>query len=622
MISFLSKFNFFFNKKEDHFILDPRSLSLFRVGLALLILTDFIFVRREVYTLFFGDGGIYPVRNALQESSWVGPSLYFIWVGSWFQCFLYYLTIVLGFLFLIGYKTKWVGFGLWALVCSIISRNYLVNNSGDFIVVLMLFWSLFLPLSGYWSVDGALDNLKKPGKQLKNLKTSIYAKAFIFQILFVYIFAFLLKSSSIWREDGTAVYYALALDMFRTYQAEILMQFPLVMKALTFITVYFFELGMPVCYLLFGRIWYVRLFIVLLMMGFHVGLGFFLWLGAFPFVCIVYWTGLLPPEFWDKIQNYLKRWQSRFSVTYDGTCTFCEKSAALIKSFFILPFVNFKGITEEDRDTQAYREMKGRSSWVVHHQERGWAGRWHAFIHIMSCSPLFYPLHYLARLKLFEKPGEFFYNKISSNRETFTPFLSGVKEQTYTAPKLFKGIPWIFVCFCFIYVLFLNIKSTKIVNFSSLAPRYFFSAESFFLLYQNWAMYAPSPMNISLWIVLEAETKDGKKINVLNPDEPLHYEKPKRFINHIDNYRVRKMMENISLQIQDNSKGHEKILERYLNYHCNKWNNQGVKKEDQIKSIKFTLLYDKVSFPEPGKNKESPKIHSISKEKILCMTDK
>lgn len=54
------------------------------------------------------------------------------------------------------------------------------------------------------------------------------------EIVFVFWFGALLKSGPEWRVKGSAVYYALSVDQLATPIGLFLVQFPLVLKVLTF----------------------------------------------------------------------------------------------------------------------------------------------------------------------------------------------------------------------------------------------------------------------------------------------------------------------------------------------------------------------------------------------------
>jgi hypothetical protein len=112
------------------------------------------------------------------------------------------------------------------------------------------------------------------------------------------LFTVLLKSGAEWREDGTALYYALSAEHLSTPLGDYLRRFPEVLKVLTYGT-----LGVEAIapLLLFSPILtkWARLAAIVSLMGLHAGilltmnLGFFLWLSAFSLVAF------LPSSFWD-----------------------------------------------------------------------------------------------------------------------------------------------------------------------------------------------------------------------------------------------------------------------------------------------------------------------------------
>ena len=169
----------------------------------------------------------------------------------------------------------------------------------------------------------------------------MFSFCFIGQVLLLYINAYMLKTSSMWK-SGEAVYYALSLPNFRNPWATLLLEYPMLTKILNYITLYMFEAGVSVLFLCFAHYWKIRTLIIFAMVFFHLNLGLFIWLGLFSWITSIIWLTLLPSEFWDTLSLFLKRKQSQIHLYYDEHCTFCIKSLSLIKSFFILPFVRFK----------------------------------------------------------------------------------------------------------------------------------------------------------------------------------------------------------------------------------------------------------------------------------------
>jgi hypothetical protein len=198
---------------------------------------------------------------------------------------------------LVGYRTRLMCILVWVLVMSIQWRNYLVGYSADELLRLLLFWSMFLPLGACWSVDrlrGAVP--EPPSTRVLSMATA----GLFLQIAFVYWFTALLKSGAEWRVDGTALYYALSAKQLGTPIGAYLLQFPDLLKVLTFGTLAI-EIVAPL--LLFSPFFTVpaRIAGIIGVVGLHIGIsmtlavGFFPWIGAACMVCF------LPSWFWDTL---------------------------------------------------------------------------------------------------------------------------------------------------------------------------------------------------------------------------------------------------------------------------------------------------------------------------------
>lgn len=161
--------------------LDLRSLSLFRVGLALVILVD-LALRARYLTEHYTDLGIFP-RKAFFEL-WEGPATWSIHTASgelWFQVFLFAVHAFFALWLLLGYRTKISTIVLWILTVSLHNRNSTINSAADDLLRMVIFWSMFLPLDRHWSWD----RNRYPKMNLHSL-LSIGTAAFISQQIFLY----------------------------------------------------------------------------------------------------------------------------------------------------------------------------------------------------------------------------------------------------------------------------------------------------------------------------------------------------------------------------------------------------------------------------------------------------
>ena len=275
--------------------IDTRGLALLRMGLAALLLVD-LMGRGLSLRAHYTDHGVLPRAAAYGSGAmaWISP--YAFSGGVVLNAILFMVAACFALMLLVGYRTRLATALSWLMLVFLHGRNVVVLNSGDTLLGLLLFWSIFLPLGACASVDargGAVAG--RP----QRVVCSVASLALVAQIILMYLFTALFKDHPIWHTDHTAVDYALNLDPFTTPLGRWLLQFPMLTRVLTYAT-YRLELYGPVLLLVpFGtRYW--RLLAVVGFVGLHLGLALTMRLTLFPYVCILIWLSLLPTEAWDR----------------------------------------------------------------------------------------------------------------------------------------------------------------------------------------------------------------------------------------------------------------------------------------------------------------------------------
>jgi len=98
---------------------------------------------------------------------------------------------------------------------------------------------------------------------------------------------------------------------------------------------------------------------------------------------------------------------------------------------------------------------------------------------------------------------------------------------------------------------------------------------------QNWGMFAPGVFKDDGWYVLEGITQTGESINLLNPEMPVSYEKPKQIVSMFKNDRWRKYSENFIFSYHEFMRGY------FCNYYKRTWNEQ---QDVKIKELKIYYM--------------------------------
>ncbi|HKI38576.1 MAG TPA: HTTM domain-containing protein [Gemmataceae bacterium] len=294
---------------KTFFGLDLRSLALFRIGLALVLLAD-LADRWPYLAAHYTDDGVLP-RGLVPI--YVPVSLHALGGSTAYEQLLFVLAGAVAVALLVGYRTQPATLVSWLLLLSLHARNPLVLHGGDLMLRLLLFWSIFLPLGACWSVDARRAAETTP--PARPLVSSVATLALLLQAVFVYWFGLAARTDPAWWGDATAVPYALNLDFYATSLGVWARGLPPEMLRAATVATVAIEGGGPLLLLLSGGLGRLRSIVVALMIAFHVLLGLAMRLGTFPLVCVVAWLPFLPAWFWDDLVPRLGRFVSRRSAT-------------------------------------------------------------------------------------------------------------------------------------------------------------------------------------------------------------------------------------------------------------------------------------------------------------------
>ena len=582
--------------REQLFGLDLRSLAIFRIGLALLIIIDLI-RRSEDLKAHYTDFGILP-RAALLEhfsNSWRW-SIHLFSGELIFQSLLFIIAGLAAFCLLIGYKTRFFTILCWVLMMSLHNRNWMILNSGDIEFRLFLFWGIFLPLGACYSVDSALNSSPNP---LPKRILSGATLALTLQICFIYWFAWFLKSDPIWWQEGSAVYYALNLDYIVTRFGQFLLNFPDLLVFTTFSTLWLELLGPFFLFIPF-RTDFFRFCTVIVFILLHLGFRLGLIIGLFPFVSIVAWLVFLPSSFWDKIHQKIRTQQTQgLKIYYDRECDFCKKMVHLLCTFLILPRRSL--IVLQDKP-EILTEMKDENSWVVVDWQGNNYFQFQAITYVCRLSPLIRPIFPLLNwypLKFFLRK---IYEIIANNRFPITKI-----------SKLFIFRPLqVSISFATNIVTVFFLTCITLWNLRIIAPSLFklpkaIDGLSFVLgLDQKWSMFAPYPKKNDGWYVIPGKLKNGTEIDVFQEGEPVNWEKPTLVSATYRNQRWRKYLSNL------HSQKNKKRRLYYGRYLCRNWNTKH-KGEKQLNTFEIYFMLEK-TLP----NYQIPKVKKILLWKHSC----
>lgn len=285
---------------HEVFALDYRSLAFFRIFLGLTILADLICRLPSLVSMYTDDGVItryvvwlYYEQFALNNWEYGIWSLHWISGEASLQYALFGVAALAAIALTLGWWTRIATIISWVLLASLHVRNPLILTSGDTILKLVLFWSMFLPLGKIWSLD-ARNNENKyfVGKRY----FSFASAGLILQIILMYFFTGVAKCNEYWF-SGDAMEYVLRLDIYILPFGSQMLEYPLLLTLVTYATLFWEVIGIWLL-LSWVRNDLARIVVMLAYWSFHIGISMAMSIGLFPFICLMIWLPLLPSRVW------------------------------------------------------------------------------------------------------------------------------------------------------------------------------------------------------------------------------------------------------------------------------------------------------------------------------------
>jgi len=465
-----------------------------------------------------------------------------------FQALVFGVAALAALALLLGYRTRLATVLVWVMVISIQARNPLLSGSESVLLGVLLFWGMFLPLGACWSVDRAL----KAAPPRLSMRFLSFATAGLFmQIAFMYWFTAILKSGREWRVDGTALYYALNYDQYVRPFGAYLLQFPELLKVLTFATLGLEAFG-P--FLLFFPFFTgpVRTGAVVAFMSLHFGIwltmniGMFPWVGAFCMVCF------LPAWFWNKVVP-------RICGALPGQPTnarrYLRRARGVIRTH-LLPL----------RATLSLPGGAGGRSSTV-----GLAGYGDDYD-----QPETTPL---------AKQGEP-RAAMMSERGTERGGVGGSESATMLRSSLATNL---LAAFFLLYVFCWNL--TTVTSFTM--PERLVPLAYSLGLWQEWGMFAPSPTKYGYWHVIPGTLRGGQQVDLMAvtrddfyPREGVSWEKPDYVRGIYKNAQWQGYLENI-VKFEE----YVNLRRDFNRYVCQEWNARHTG-DEQLMSFQMAYMLE------------------------------
>lgn len=581
--------------------IDPRSLAVFRVALALVLLVDLV-IRAQNLDAFYTDSGVFTCADARHAA--VGTAVWSLhwWCGAaWYQALLFGLAGLAALALLVGYHARLAAFVSWALLVSLHGRNPQVLQGGDVLLRCLVFWAMLLPLGARFSLDRARIPLGQPPP--RRAVASVAAAALLVQVCCMYWFTAALKTAPDWRQTHTAVYFALSIEQLSTPFGEWLLHYPHLLRALTAATMVQERWGPWLVFVpgllaalvswrlaeravLLGRLLAVGSFA-----GFHLGLFSSMELGPFPFICWTAWLPFIPAAVWDALAA---RWAARrpgeLTIYFDGACGFCRSMLGIMRAFWLLPPHR---VTPALEDPAIDALMRQENSWVVVTPDGQRHLRYQGILRLVERSALLFPFAPLARWRPLATLGDRLYRAVAVRRAGGSRLLAWLRPRPYRVEfRPWAQIPLDLLAGLLLwYVLLWNWRTLHAnSDFDQFARRWYPTGYNWILelprLDQYWSMFSPMPLRDDGWYIAAATLADGRQVDLLTGRPPTDA-KPAHLARRYHDERWRKYLMNLYTDdYRDDPKDpHKHFRHAYASYLARTWDRRHPAPGDQVVSV-------------------------------------
>ena len=543
--------------------IDYRSLALLRVVLAIIVIID-LCMRATDLTAHYTDSGVlsrFDYVNAISNKFFI--SFHLANGTETFQIILFGMHFILGCLLFLGYRTRIVTILIFAFTVSLHARNPLILNGGDDILRLLLFWSIFLPIGANWSVDSAMNTLKRP---TDNYHFSVASVGLILQVLIVYWFTFLFKNHPVWMNDYSAVHYILNAEIFVSSLGLILATKQSILPFLTASSLWLELIGPFLVFIpWFNKYW--KLIILSTFCLMHLGFAIFMSLGLFPYISIMSWIIFIPAIFWNKLSVFGNRLLGETIVIYCGKNTSVTyKIALLCRSFLSFRKLQIKEVTSNKAAELGVKE--NRQIFVLEDEKKLYYG-FDATKILVKKSPLVTILGFWLPKGIREALFSEIYEFIGYTKYLLVLLVSklGFHEYKFSISKLGAILSGIAI----IYIIFWNMGTLKVryesMSLFATAPSVVYMPGHSLHLYQIWNLFAPYPIMDDGWYVIDGELMNGEKVDVYNESiGEVNWDKPDVVSSTYENNRWRKYLTSIR------RKPNSSQMQNYAKYLCRNWN--------------------------------------------------
>ncbi|HEY0840206.1 MAG TPA: DCC1-like thiol-disulfide oxidoreductase family protein, partial [Vulgatibacter sp.] len=446
---------------------------------------------------------------------------------------------------LIGWKTKlFQALSLVATV-SLHSRGVILENGGDVVTNLLVAWTLFLPLGRRFSVDALLASLRRGRERVaadlaerdeKDTRpvVSLAVLGVLLQLAVIYLFNALHKSGATW-QDGTVVHYVLHQDRIVTWLGEAFRgSMPLGLGKVLAWASLATEAAAPVLILSPVATVSLRRIAMVALPAMHIGFALFMNVGFFSPVMCTFFLLLPSARDWELAGAWARRASRARTVYFDASCGICFQTVRLLARLDLLHRLEFRG-NDGELPPGVTPELVEKTIVVVDAGGRQ-TTRAAAFASIFRAIPGGFLIACPLSVPGLRHVADAVYDQVAKNRTSISSWLGlaacglPIPGEPTRAPEpaivpavasARRAGAWVREAAVVFFILAtgsqLLIENRAIPSWMKVQqPEVFRAFIAYGRFFQGWSMFAPNAPTRDGMVVVDARTKDGRRIDPYN----------------------------------------------------------------------------------------------------------
>lgn len=410
----------------DRFFFTPQSpvpIGLFRILIGVLIIETIAVHSAPDWFLYYSKEALIPVHKYMASWWWFDPTVDFIPLlpgGDQIRLAYFVVLGVVAFFVAIGLFTRYTLPLCFLLLLSLTREFPLNQNGGDVMLHISLFLLCFGRSQDAFSVDNLIRAFREDWRKV-GFKP-IYSPPWIqrslqLQLALAYLDTFLWKVTGPDWLNGTAVYYATRLPDFFKFTLPPFLDFPIVMKLMTWGT-------LLIEFALWSLIWFrdLRYFVLIAGLLLHFGIDYAINLPVFEAMFLSLYVLFIYPEdltrFWDGVKaRIVKRWGPAHRLSFDGECILCVRATGVLHRLDVFGRIRLVDFRDRaNREILSDLDFERAQGEMLLDTGSGWIGGFRAFLKMSLWLPMLWPAAPFLRLPGIFHLGQFVYRLIARNR--------------------------------------------------------------------------------------------------------------------------------------------------------------------------------------------------------------